>query len=235
MTAPPSPGYFTEQAAASYDERNSKLAPITDALHFLTRLVLDGLPEAARVLCVGVGTGAEVLSLARAYPKWTFVGVDPSVPMLEVGRRRLTEAGIIDRCELVAGYVHDLPAEVEYDAALSMFVAHFIPRTERADYFGQLVSRLRPAGILVNVEIALDPESAEADVMIAEWTKIQALMGGTPESLAAVPKTLREVLPVLSPTQTEGVLRGAGIATPIRFFQMSMIYGWFGVRSSSGG
>jgi tRNA (cmo5U34)-methyltransferase len=235
MTAPPNPGFFTEQAAATYDERNRKLAPITDNLHFLTNLVLDGLPETARVLCVGMGTGAEVLALARANPKWTFVGVDPSAPMLEVGRKRLTDAGIIDRCELVAGYVHDLPDGGDYDAVLSMFVAHFVPRAERADYFGSLVSRLRAGGTLVNVEMGFDLESVEADAMIVEWTKIQALMGGTPESLAAMPKTLREVLHLLSPEQTEALLRGAGIAMPIRFFQSFMIYGWFGVRSSSVG
>lgn len=226
----PSPGFFDEKVSAGYDERNRKLAPISDGMHFLIRLILNGLPEKARVLCVGVGTGAEILSLAQAYPTWTFVGVDPSAPMLEIGRKRLTEAGVMDRCTLVAGHVHDLPGGGDYDAALSVLVAHFIPRSERADYFRQMCSRLRPGGFLVNAEISFDLRSPQADLMIEEWKKIQALMGGTPESLAALPRALREVLHVLPPSETEQLLRESGIPTPVPFFQSFMIQGWFGKR-----
>ena len=52
-------------------------------MHFLIGLVLKELPTDARILCVGVGTGAEIFSLAEEYPEWTFVGVDPSADMLE--------------------------------------------------------------------------------------------------------------------------------------------------------
>ena len=59
-----SPTFFNREIAEAYDRRNSALAPISDALHFLMRLVLADLPIDARVLCVGMGTGAEILSLA---------------------------------------------------------------------------------------------------------------------------------------------------------------------------
>ncbi|MBK9038033.1 MAG: hypothetical protein IPL83_02540 [Bdellovibrionales bacterium] len=49
--------HFTE-AAKVYDEKNRQLAPIADNMHFLIRLVLKSAPAKARVLCVGVGTGA---------------------------------------------------------------------------------------------------------------------------------------------------------------------------------
>ena len=44
-------------------------------MHFLIRLLLEGLSPKARVLCVGVGIGAEVLSLAAAHPEWRFLGI----------------------------------------------------------------------------------------------------------------------------------------------------------------
>lgn len=53
-------------AAPTYDEKNQQLAPIADNMHFLIRLILKKMaPARARVLCVGVGTGAEIFSLAN--------------------------------------------------------------------------------------------------------------------------------------------------------------------------
>lgn len=230
MANTPKPDFFNQQTSVTYDERNQKLAPISDNLHFLIRLILRDLPERARVLCVGVGTGAEILSLAQAYPQWEFVGTDPSEPMLEVGRRRLQEAGIAGRCRLIRGYVHELPDGGEYDAVLSVLVAHFIPREERADFFRHLTSRLRSGGRLVNAEISFDLESPQSDAMIDQWKKIQELMGATAEGLAAVPRTLREVLTILPPSETRQLIRESGIKMPLQFFQSLMIRGWFGEK-----
>ena len=36
--------FFDQKIADSYDERNSRLAPISDGLHFLLRLTLASLP-----------------------------------------------------------------------------------------------------------------------------------------------------------------------------------------------
>lgn len=86
------PNFFSKEASQSYDERNSKLAPISDSMHFLIRLVLKDLPSRSRILCVGVGTGAEILSLSKAFPEWTFFGLDPSAEMLEVCTERLSRS-----------------------------------------------------------------------------------------------------------------------------------------------
>lgn len=45
--------------------------------------------------------GAEILSLAQAFPEWTCVGVDPAQGMLDVCREILAAAGVSGRCELV--------------------------------------------------------------------------------------------------------------------------------------
>ena len=135
------PAVFNREIADAYDRRNSALAPISDGLHFLLRLVLEDLPADARVLCVGVGTGAEILSLARAYPGWSFVGVDPSEDMLAVGRGRLEQAGVLDRCQLLQGYVHDAPRD-GFDAVVSLLVAHFIQREDRLAFYAAIHDRL---------------------------------------------------------------------------------------------
>ncbi len=222
--------FFNKEASLAYDEKNRKLAPIAEGMHFLIRLVLQRLPARARILCVGVGTGAEILSLAKDFPEWTFLGVDPSAEMLMVGKQRLKAAGVLDRCELVHGYVQDVAEGEEFDAAVSVLVGHFVKREERLGFYRGMASRIRPGGILVNTEISYDLNSREFPAMLKSWEQVQTLMGASPESLATLPATLKDVLTVLPPDEIESLLRIGGISVPVRFFRAFMIVGWFGVK-----
>lgn len=60
---------FDKERASSYDAQYAKLDSRRDALNLFVHLVLADLPAEARILCVGVGTGAEMLDLAEAFPK----------------------------------------------------------------------------------------------------------------------------------------------------------------------
>lgn len=223
------PNFFDRNVADAYDHRNHALAPISNNLHFLLRLVLADLPADARVLCVGVGTGAEILSLATTCPGWTFVGVDPSAEMLSVGRRRLEQAGVIDRCELVQGYVEDAPSG-PFDAVVSLLVAHFIKREDRPAFYAAIYDRLRSGGRFASAEISGDLDAPEFPVMLEDWKHIQMLMGATPQSLTNLGDMMRQALGVLPMGETEALWRAAGFAMPIPFFQAFMIRGWHAVR-----
>ena len=131
--------HFTNGAMV-YDERNRQLAPIADNMHFLIRLILKNAPEQARILSVGVGTGAEIISLSKSFPHWTFVGVDPSIGMLDVCRERLIEAGVRDRCELIHGYVEKLGSSAIDDGSHSGITGESANATTR-NAFRHLTSR----------------------------------------------------------------------------------------------
>lgn len=227
MTAP---DFFNADMAKAYDARNSGLAAISENMHFLVRLVLADLPPRARILSVGAGTGAEILALAKANAAWTFVAVDPSASMLDVCRERLAEAGVLERCELIHGYVQDAPTGENFDAVLSILVAHFVPRAAREDFYRQIHARLKPGGRFVSTEIAGDLEAPAFPEMLKNWAQVQTLMGATPESLRALPEMLRNSLTVLTAEETEASWKVAGFATPIPFFQSFMIRGWHAVK-----
>ncbi len=173
------PDFFSGEAALAYDEKNKKLSRISDCLHFLVGLILKDLPRQARILCVGAGTGAEILSLASAFPEWKFVALDPSQAMLDVCQERLKSAGIANRCEFVHGYVQDLPEQEVFDAVLSILVAHFVERNDRQIFFQGMADRLRTGGYLINSEISFDLNSEEFPEMLRGWKEIQTLMGAT--------------------------------------------------------
>lgn len=77
-----------DQQAPGYDKQWARMAPIREGLHFLLKSVFADLPADARILCVGVGTGAELTYLARTFPRWKFTAVDPSGAMLDLCRQR---------------------------------------------------------------------------------------------------------------------------------------------------
>jgi tRNA (cmo5U34)-methyltransferase len=229
----PTADFFTEELAKKYDKRNGRLAPITDALHFLTRLILEDRPEKSRVLCVGVGTGADILALAEAFPGWSFVGVEPSLSMLNVCRERMASADVLERCEFVHGFVNDVPSEPEFDVATALLVGHFVKREHRSSFYRGIVDRLRDGGCFVNAEISYDLDSATFPSMVRNWQSIQRLMGGTDESLRAVPQQLRETLAVLAPDEVEEIIGESGVVAPVRFFQAFMIAGWYALKQKS--
>jgi len=223
--------HFTD-TAKDYDAKNQQLAPIADTMHFLIRLILQNAPTQARVLCAGVGTGAEILSLAQSFPEWTFVGVDPSKGMLDVCKEKLANANILNRCEFIQGYVQDVPVGENFDVVLSILVAHFVKKNDRVQFYQAMYNRLRTNGILINTELSFDLSSKEFPLMLQNWKTVQSLMGATPKSLSNLSEQLQEKLTIISPVETESLLNKSGINIPIRFFQAFMICGWFSIKNS---
>jgi tRNA (cmo5U34)-methyltransferase len=217
-------------AAKQYDERNRQLAPIMNNLHFLIRLILKNIPDRARVLCVGVGTGTEILSLSETFTEWRFVGVDPSIGMINVCREKLKIAGILDRCELINGSVNDVPEGEKFDSVLSILVGHFVKLEDRLHFYTAMCDRLNQNGFLINTEISYDLNSQHFPLMLKNWEAIQSLMGATPESLENLSTQLREMLTVMSPSEIEIFLNQSGIHVPVRFYQAFMIHGWYGIK-----
>lgn len=116
---------FDQKYAASYDKRTGFLAPMHDALHALIRAILAELPIEARVLCVGAGTGSELIDLAAAFPQWQFTAVEPAAAMLNICRHRVEERGFTSRCTFHEGYLDSLPASDSFDAATCLLVSQF--------------------------------------------------------------------------------------------------------------
>ena len=68
-----------------------------------------GAPK--RILDLATGTGDLAIELARAYPEAEVIGLDPSVRMLEVGRRKTRALGLDHRIQYIEGDAQALPFE----------------------------------------------------------------------------------------------------------------------------
>lgn len=220
---PQGPELFDRKVSEGYDERNAKFAAVSANLHYLMGVVLSELPPEARVLCAGVGTGAEILGLAPGHAGWRFTAVEPSAAMLDVCRTRLDAAGILDRCDLFEGYLHDLPPEfASFDAVLCILVTQFVLDPEaRQAMFTEMASRLSPGGYLINAEISFDRESPEFEDMLQKWA---AMHQGDADSIR---RALGEYVAVAPPEAIENYLRRAGLPMPVQFAQSLLIRAWY--------
>lgn len=230
MSQPASPNHFDAQQAANYDDRWAPLAPLRDSLHLLIAMIFHDLPAAARVLCVGAGTGAEVLALAWVYPDWHFTVVEPSAPMLDVCRRKTAEAGIAARCTFHGGYVHTLPTDAAFDAATALLVSHFLTnRAQRTAFFREIASRLRTGGFVITADLTTAPGERH-ESLFAVWQQLLRHAGATPEQIQALVTTYGREVSLLPEPELEALLVDAGFAHPVRFSQSLLIHAWYARR-----
>ncbi len=221
------------QQAAGYDKQWAKLAPIRELLHFLLGSVFGELPVDARVLCVGLGTGAELAHMATRWPHWTFTAVEPSGAMLEICRRRAESDGFAARCSFHEGYVDSLPRDATHDAATCFLVSQFIlDRQGRADFFHSIAQRLAPGATLASSDLTadLDPEKHEA--LVRTWMRMMAGADIPPDGIERMREAWRNSVAILPGADIESLISAGGFTAPTQFFQAGLIHAWFARRSA---
>ena len=167
--------HFDRAKAESYDSVIRRVIPGYETLHRMTRLLLEGeLPEAARLLVVGAGTGEEVVSLGSHERDWTFTGVDPSDDMLAVARGRIYEAGLAGHARLVRGTVADLAVDETFHAATLILVLQFLPDDgAKLALLRDINARLEPGAPLVLVDLHGDRNEAHFQCLMEAWRRWQ--------------------------------------------------------------
>jgi tRNA (cmo5U34)-methyltransferase len=226
---------FDQKCASGYDRQWQKLAPLRDALHLLMGAVLSDLRADARILCVGAGTGPEILYLARRFPGWRFVAVEPSAPMLEVCRGKAEESGIAGRCEFHEGYLEALPPGEPFDAATSLLVSQFLlDRDARTGFFREIADRLRVGGFLVNADLSSDASPAAYRGLLDDWGRMMRAADVPPEGVDRMREAYGRDVALVPPEEVGGMIAAGGFDAPIQFLQTGLIRAWYARRFAPG-
>jgi len=178
-----------DEVAEAYDRVRS---PVHEAPARALIEAVD-LPEGGRLLDVGTGTGLAALSVDTGLA----VGVDVSPEMARVARSRG-----LDRVAVAAAI--DLPfRDAAFDAVVSAFVLHLVPKYETALF--DMARVLKRGG-----RIGLATWVAADDEFTRSWREI-AESFATKEMLADAQRKAAPWAELLShPAKVEEVLRGGG-------------------------
>lgn len=221
-----------DQQAANYDAQWAKTAPIRHCLHLLLGSMFSKLPADARILCVGVGTGDELIYLAEQNPGWRFTALEPSGAMLEVCQRRTEQAGVASRCRFYEGYLSSLVSDEPYDAATCFLVSQFIlAPSERSHFFSEIAAKLKPAGLLASSDLTASVTSLEYEVLLEAWMSMMSEADVSAQALERMRKAYANDVGVLPPAEVEAIIKAGGFELPVPFFQAGLIHAWLSKRA----
>jgi len=114
------------------------------------------LGPAPRVLDLATGTGDLAIAISEMHRDASVVGVDPSVKMLEVGRRKIAELGLAERIDLREGEAEALPFEdASFDGVTIAFGIRNV--ADRPRGLAEMRRVTKPGGRVVILELG-EPE-----------------------------------------------------------------------------
>ena len=172
-----------DRIAKRYDRLNRILSFGLDRL-WRRNLVRSISPISAedRILDLATGTADVALSVARAYPEATVIGLDPSEGMLAVGHTKVARAKLKEHVELVVGDARALPFDDDHVAGVTMaFGIRNVPDRDLA--LQEMVRVTRPGGAVSILELAEPTEGPFASLARAHVhhvvPRIGRLVAGT--------------------------------------------------------
>jgi demethylmenaquinone methyltransferase/2-methoxy-6-polyprenyl-1,4-benzoquinol methylase len=141
-----------DRIAGYYDGTNRILSLGLDG-HWRRRAVQRLSPHhKGRYLDVGCGTGDVSIEILRQAPGSTVIGIDRSEKMLEIGRTKITQAGLQDSISLDVADVLDLNfPDDNFDGAITSFCIRNV--TDRRRGIEEIRRVVRPGGLLVILEL----------------------------------------------------------------------------------
>lgn len=213
----------SETTAEKYLAGPVATVPGFEALHRMTvQLLSETLGPESKLLVLGCGGGLELRSFAQARPSWSFVGVDPFKPMLELARRTLGEA-LMPRVELVQAYIPESPAG-PFDGATCLLTLHMIEDNgDKLRALQAIRARLRPGAPFVMAHLCIDKFAPEADHMVCRYARYEGL---TEDQIQVRKGFILKLLQCVAPERDEQLLREAGFTGIDLFYRGLSWSGW---------
>ena len=177
--------FNSPQVVEGYDEHIRKLIPGYELTHQQVDAILShhyGDQNDVQILVVGCGTGYEIQYLAQKHPTWQFTAVDPSHVMLCKAKQHLEKQGVLERIRFIHGDTKSISATQNFDAVLSILVAHFIPLESKQNFFKDIFSQLKPNGMLLTYDLMKETEAHEI-LVLKQFCENNGLTEGQSEKM----------------------------------------------------
>ncbi|MGQ0695964.1 MAG: class I SAM-dependent methyltransferase [Nitrospiraceae bacterium] len=129
----------------------------------------ESFPEfsAGRLLDLGCGPADIPIRLARLYPTCQVIGVDASLPMIQLGEQAVKQAGLTERITLRCERLESVAGANIADAVVSNSLLHHLPNP--LQFWHKLRQLVRPGSPVLVMDL-LRPESPdEAQAIVDQY------------------------------------------------------------------
>ncbi len=107
------------------------------------------LREGERLLDIGCGWGGLIIHAAERFGAEA-VGITLSQPQAELANRRISEAGLEERCRAIVLDYRELPTLPPFDKIVSVGMVEHVGRAKLLEYFECAWRALKPGGLFLN-------------------------------------------------------------------------------------
>ena len=147
---------FDRERSSNYDNKIKDLIPVYQNLldktvDFLTSSY--SVEYDLKILCVGCGTGTEIVRIAKISNNWKVYGCDPSIEMLNIAKEKIT-ASNLKNVELKQGTV-EVFKDHKFDVTNLSLVLHFFIKTDKYELLSKISEVLKLGGNLIISDIYL--------------------------------------------------------------------------------
>lgn len=222
---------FDQDRANQYDLDIRKAIPGYEALHNMTQALLSSsLPQTAKLLVVGSGTGMEIKNFCTSNPQWSITGVDPSAEMMAIAEQKLNQSQLLARVNLHHGYVSDLPTTELMDGATLILVMHFMPDNgAKLDLLKAIANKLKPGAELIIADLHGDESETSFATLKQAWQHFYFSQLAQDSLAAAKSKfttSIANSIYFVPETRIVDLLKLAGFTEITKFYNAFLFGGW---------
>ncbi len=222
---------FNGDWSNEYDGTAHKIIPAYQSIYELTYYLLnDNLPDDAKVLVAGAGTGKEIIDYSKDNPHWYFTGFDPAEPMLSIARKKVAAAFLEDKITLIHGLVDDV-TEIDFDAATSILVLHFLPDDgKKLDFLKSIAEKLKPGAIFILVDLEGEIGSEEYNTLNSAWKNQQVHVRNDKVKVEKEFEIREKEVHFIPQHRIEYLLQEAGFLKIQKFFKAYLFGGYAAIK-----
>ena len=147
---------FDKERSSNYDNKISDLIPVYESLLDKTKDFLISnysVKDNLKILCVGCGTGTEIVRIAKISNNWRVYGCDPSIEMLNIAEKKI-KARNLKNAELKQGTI-EVFKDHKFDVTNLSLVLHFFEKKDKYELLSKISEVLKSDSNLIISDIYL--------------------------------------------------------------------------------
>ena len=224
--------HFGDKHARVYDEKIQKVIRGYNEMHDLSYYLLkDNLPENARILVSGLGTGYEAITYAKKQEGWHIVGVDPAPEMITSSKNKITLLGLARKIEVVEGRVENIE-ENNFDAATSILVMQFLKDNgDKERYLWNISEKLRKGAKLIIIDLEGKKGSEKFCLLLSAWKKHQYTTRDDKEQIDKDFKHVDSDLQFIPEERIIDLLKATGFTKVCKFYKSFLFGGYIAEKA----